>query len=42
MPLGAAVRFASAAAAASVTRDGAQPAAPHRSEILALLGDRLT
>jgi len=42
MPLGAAVRFASAAAAVSVTRDGAQPAAPHRSEILALLGDRLT
>ncbi|HEX7977314.1 MAG TPA: ribokinase [Gemmatimonadaceae bacterium] len=39
MPLGDAVRFANAAAAISVTRDGAQPAAPHRSEILALLGD---
>jgi ribokinase len=33
-----AVRFANAAAAISVTRDGAQPAAPHRAEILALLG----
>jgi ribokinase len=31
-----AVRFASAAAAISVTRDGAQPAAPHRAEFLAL------
>jgi ribokinase len=39
MSLGAAVRFANAAAAISVTRDGAQPAAPHRSEIVALLGD---
>lgn len=33
-----AVRFANAAAAISVTRDGAQPAAPHRAEILQLLG----
>lgn len=33
-----AVRFANAAAAISVTRDGAQPAAPHRAEILRLLG----
>jgi ribokinase len=39
MSLDAAVRFANAAAAISVTRDGAQPAAPHRSEILALLDD---
>jgi ribokinase len=31
-----AVRFANAAAAISVTRDGAQPAAPYRTEILAL------
>jgi ribokinase len=37
MSLGEAVRFANAAAALSVTRDGAQPAAPRRSEILALL-----
>ena len=33
-----AVRFANAAAAISVTRDGAQPAAPWRAEILELLG----
>jgi ribokinase len=39
MPLVEAVRFANAAAAISVTRDGAQPAAPRRAEILALLGD---
>jgi ribokinase len=32
-----AVRFANAAAAISVTRDGAQSAAPYRAEILALL-----
>lgn len=32
-----AVRFANAAAAVSVTRDGAQPAAPRRAEILQLL-----
>jgi bifunctional ADP-heptose synthase (sugar kinase/adenylyltransferase) len=32
-----AVRFANAAAAISVTRDGAQPASPYRAEILALL-----
>jgi ribokinase len=38
-PLGEAVRFANSAAAISVTRDGAQPAAPRRTEILALLGD---
>jgi len=38
MPLGEAVRFANAAAALSVTRDGAQPAAPRRAEILELLG----
>jgi ribokinase len=38
MPLGEAVRFANAAAAISVTRDGAQPAAPRRAEILQLLG----
>jgi sugar/nucleoside kinase (ribokinase family) len=31
------VRFANAAAAISVTRDGAQPAAPRRAEILQLL-----
>ena len=37
MPLGEAVRFANAAAAISVTRDGAQPAAPRRAEILRLL-----
>jgi ribokinase len=40
MPLADAVRFANAAAAISVTRDGAQPSAPHRSEILERLGDR--
>jgi ribokinase len=39
LPLGEAVRFANAAAAISVTRDGAQPAAPRRSEILEMLGD---
>ena len=39
MPLRDAVHFANAAAAISVTRDGAQPAAPHRAEILALLGN---
>jgi ribokinase len=33
-----AVRFANAAAAISVTRDGAQPATPRRAQILALLG----
>jgi len=38
MPLAEAVRFANAAAAISVTRDGAQPAAPRRAEILQLLG----
>jgi ribokinase len=38
MSLDEAVRFANAAAALSVTRDGAQPAAPRRAEILALLG----
>jgi ribokinase len=38
MPLADAVRFANAAAAISVTRDGAQPAAPRRAEILELLG----
>jgi ribokinase len=38
MPLGDAVRFANAAAAISVTRDGAQPSAPRRAEILHLLG----
>ena len=37
-PLIEAVRFANAAAAISVTRDGAQPAAPYRAEILELLG----
>ena len=39
MPLAHAVRFANAAAALSVTRDGAQQAAPYRAEILALLAD---
>ena len=39
MSLGEAVRFANAAAAISVTRDGAQPAAPRRPEILEMLGD---
>ena len=38
MPLVDAVRFANAAAAISVTRDGAQPAAPRRAEILEMLG----
>ncbi len=38
MPLREAVRFANAAAAISVTRDGAQPAAPRHAEILQLLG----
>jgi len=38
MSLPDAVRFANAAAAISVTRDGAQPAAPRRAEILELLG----
>lgn len=38
MRLADAVRFANAAAAISVTRDGAQPAAPYRAEILELLG----
>ena len=38
LPLRDAVRFANAAAAISVTRDGAQPAAPRRAEILRLLG----
>ncbi|HEU4720607.1 MAG TPA: ribokinase [Gemmatimonadaceae bacterium] len=37
-PVRDAVRFANAAAAISVTRDGAQPAAPFRAEILRLLG----
>jgi ribokinase len=36
-PLPEAVRFASAAAAISVTRHGAQPSSPTRDEILALL-----
>jgi ribokinase len=39
-PLRQAVLFANAAAAISVTRDGAQPAAPHRAEILQLLRER--
>ena len=38
LPVRDAVRFANAAAAISVTRDGAQPAAPFRAEILRLLG----
>ena len=38
MPLVDAVRFANAAAAIAVTRDGAQQAAPRRWEILDLLG----
>ncbi len=37
MPLRDAARFASAAAALSVTRRGAQPSAPHRDEILQML-----
>ena len=36
-PVRDAVRFANAAAAISVTRDGAQPAAPFRAEILRML-----
>lgn len=40
MSLGQAVHFANAAAAISVTRDGAQPAAPRRAEIVELLGGR--
>jgi ribokinase len=39
-PLGDAARFANAAAALSVTRRGAQPSAPRREEILALLQQR--
>jgi ribokinase len=39
-PLAAAARFASAAAAISVTRLGAQTSAPTRKEILALAGAR--
>jgi sugar/nucleoside kinase (ribokinase family) len=39
MRLADAVRFANAAAAIAVTRDGAQTAAPYRAEILQLLGD---
>jgi ribokinase len=35
--LAAALRFAQAAAAISVTRPGAQPSAPTRAEILALI-----
>jgi ribokinase len=35
--LAEAVRFANAAAALSVTRDGAQPAAPRRPEIYGVL-----
>jgi len=42
MPLADAVRFANAAAAISVTRDGAQPAAPHRAQILELFGGSQT
>ena len=38
LPVHEAARFANAAAAISVTRDGAQPAAPGRAEILRLLG----
>jgi len=37
LPLAEALRFAQAAAAISVTRPGAQPSAPARAEILALL-----
>lgn len=40
MPLGEAVRFANAAAAFSVTRDGAQPAAPRRDEIYGVLSNQ--
>jgi ribokinase len=40
MTLTDAVRFANAAAAISVTRDGAQPAAPFRAEILDLFSGR--
>ena len=39
-PLAEALRFASAAAAISVTRPGAQPSAPARAEIEAFLGGR--
>ncbi len=39
-PIEAALRFASAAAAISVTRPGAQPSAPRRSEIEGLLSGR--
>jgi len=39
MPLTGAVRFANAAAALSVTRLGAQPSAPTRSEIESFLGE---
>jgi ribokinase len=38
-PLPAAVRFANAAAALSVTRLGAQPSAPKRKEIKELAGE---
>ncbi|MGZ5424882.1 MAG: ribokinase [Candidatus Aminicenantales bacterium] len=40
LPLVAALRFAQAAAAISVTRPGAQPSAPMRAEIEAFLADR--
>ena len=40
MALVDAVRFANAAAAISVTRDGAQPSAPRRAEILEMLASR--
>jgi ribokinase len=39
-PLAEAIRFAQAAAAISVTRRGAQPSAPTRAEIVAVLADR--
>jgi len=40
LPLNTAVRFASAAAAISVTRVGAQPSLPYRSEVDRLIRDR--
>ena len=42
LPVRAAAYFANAAAAISVTRDGAQPAAPRRAEILRLLESPLS
>jgi ribokinase len=41
MPVADALRFANAAAAISVTRRGAQPSVPVRTEVDALLGSAI-